>query len=51
MSLDFDSRAAVACGRGAVEIVEIQPEGGRVMPLPAFRNGHSWKPGMRVESI
>ena len=34
-----------------IEIVEVQPEGKRPMPLGAFRNGHPWEPGMRLESI
>jgi methionyl-tRNA formyltransferase len=41
---------AVAAGDGAVEIVELQPEGKRPMPLEAFRNGHPWLAGMRLES-
>jgi methionyl-tRNA formyltransferase len=42
---------AVAAGEGAVEIVEIQPEGKRPMPLTAFKNGHPWRANMRLESI
>lgn len=41
----------IACGQGAIEIVEIQPEGKRPMPLSAFRNGHPWQAGMRLESL
>lgn len=41
----------VGTGDGAVEIVELQPENGRVMSLASFRNGHPWHPGMCVESI
>ncbi|HVT90081.1 MAG TPA: methionyl-tRNA formyltransferase [Tepidisphaeraceae bacterium] len=41
----------VATGSGAVQIVEIQPEGKRPMPLRAFANGHPWRIGMRLESI
>ncbi|HWP41119.1 MAG TPA: methionyl-tRNA formyltransferase [Tepidisphaeraceae bacterium] len=41
---------AVAAGTGAVEILEVQPEGKRPMPLSAFRNGHPWHAGMRLES-
>jgi methionyl-tRNA formyltransferase len=41
---------AVGAGTGAVQIVELQPEGKRPMPLAAFRNGHPWRAGMRVES-
>jgi methionyl-tRNA formyltransferase len=42
----------VAAGDGnGLEIVEVQPEGKRPMPLSAYRNGHPWEPGMRLESI
>lgn len=41
----------VAAGEGAVEIVEIQPEGKRPMSLSAFRNGHPWHEGLRLESM
>jgi methionyl-tRNA formyltransferase len=41
----------VGTGRGAIEVVEVQPEGKRPMPLTAYRNGHPWEPGMRLESI
>ena len=41
----------VGTGRGAVEVVEVQPEGKRPMSLTAYRNGHAWDPGMRLESI
>jgi methionyl-tRNA formyltransferase len=36
---------------GAVRILEIQPEGKRTMPLAAYRNGHRWEAGMRLESL
>jgi methionyl-tRNA formyltransferase len=41
----------VAAGHGAVELVELQPEGKRPMSLAAFRNGHPWMAGMRLESL
>ncbi|HEV8606399.1 MAG TPA: methionyl-tRNA formyltransferase [Tepidisphaeraceae bacterium] len=41
----------VGAGRGSVEIVEAQPEGKRPMTLAAYRNGHPWEVGMRVESL
>jgi methionyl-tRNA formyltransferase len=44
-------RRNVATGSGAVEILELQPEGKRPMSLEAYRNGHRWEPGMRLESI
>lgn len=37
----------VACASGAIEIVEIQPEGGRAMPLAAYRNGRVLEPQMQ----
>ncbi len=42
---------SICAGDGAVEIVELQPEGKRPMPMSAYRNGHRWEPGMRLESI
>lgn len=42
---------SVACGIGTLEVVEVQPEGKRPMPLAAYRNGHRWDAGVRVESI
>ena len=42
---------AVGAGDGAVEIVELQPEGKRPMPLAAYRHGHRWEAGMRLESM
>jgi methionyl-tRNA formyltransferase len=47
----INAASHVAAGNGAVEIVELQPEGKRPMPLAAYTNGHPWQPGMRVESI
>jgi methionyl-tRNA formyltransferase len=40
----------VATGTGAVEIVEVQPDGKRPMPLADFQRGHPWKVGMRLLS-
>jgi methionyl-tRNA formyltransferase len=42
---------SVGAGVGSVEIVEVQPEGKKAMSLAAYRNGHLWDPGMRVESL
>jgi methionyl-tRNA formyltransferase len=47
----IDRAGAVSTGEGSLEIVELQPEGKRPMTLAAFRNGHTWEPGMRIESI
>jgi methionyl-tRNA formyltransferase len=39
----------ISAGQGVIEVVELQPEGGRAMSISAFRNGHAWRPGLRVE--
>jgi methionyl-tRNA formyltransferase len=41
----------VGAGDNSLEVVGVQPEGKRPMSLAAFRNGHPWEPGMRLESI
>jgi methionyl-tRNA formyltransferase len=41
----------VAAGDGALEIVELQPEGKRPMSLKAFCNGRQWEAGMMLEPI
>lgn len=50
---ELTSHGAISVGDGshALEIVELQPEGRNVMPLQAYRNGHPWMPGMKVESL
>jgi methionyl-tRNA formyltransferase len=47
----IDSSLRITAGQGTVEIVELQPEGKRPMPLADYRNGNPWKAGARVESI
>jgi methionyl-tRNA formyltransferase len=42
--------AHIGTGDGSIEVIELQPEAGRPMPLSAYRNGHSWSAGMTVES-
>jgi methionyl-tRNA formyltransferase len=41
----------IATPDGAVEILELQPEGKRPMSLSAYTNGHPWPPGARLESL
>lgn len=45
------SDGTIQSGSGTVEIIEVQPDGRRPMPLPAYRRGHRWNAGMRVESV
>jgi methionyl-tRNA formyltransferase len=48
----IDPTGLVGAGDGTgVELVEVQPEGKRPMPLAAYRNGHPWAAGMRLESL
>jgi len=42
---------AIATAGGAVEIIEVQPDGKRPMPLSDYRRGNPWSPGCRLESI
>lgn len=41
----------IAAGHGAVEILELQPEGKRPMSLADFQNGKPWREGMSLEPI
>ncbi len=41
----------IACGEGALELLEVQPRGGRPMGFDAYRNGRSLEAGTRLEPI
>lgn len=41
----------IAVGNGSIQLLDLQPQGKRPMSLADFRNGHPWRPGMRLESI
>lgn len=43
-------RGRVRCADGAVELLDVQPAGGRVMPFADFARGRGVAPGARVES-
>lgn len=45
--LDRDGR--IACGRGGLRLLKIQPEGARAMDVPAAVNGGALTPGMDLE--
>ena len=47
----IDAAGRIVAGLGAVEVVDVQPEGGRVMSLRAYRNGRPWPVGAKVESL
>jgi methionyl-tRNA formyltransferase len=44
------SDSTVRAADGAVVIIEVQPDGGRAMPLADYRRGHRWQPGLRLVS-
>jgi methionyl-tRNA formyltransferase len=39
----------VACGNGALRVLELQPAGGKRQTAAAFLSGHPWLPGCRME--
>lgn len=41
-------RLVIGCGEGAVELVEIQPEGSRRMPAADYLRGHPVEPGSKL---
>ncbi len=44
----LDDRLAIACGDGAIRIVELQPAGKQRMSADAFQNGYKLKPPLRA---
>ena len=46
--LDAAGRLVVACGTGAVEILDLQQQGRRRLSAPDFLNGYTLKPGDQV---
>ena len=47
----IDHQGRVGTSNGLMEVVEVQPEGRKPMSLQAFRNGHPWEAGMRIEAL
>ncbi|MDZ4753555.1 MAG: methionyl-tRNA formyltransferase [Phycisphaerae bacterium] len=41
----------ITCLRGRLEVLELQPPGGKPMTLDAYRAGRPWRAGMRVSPI
>jgi methionyl-tRNA formyltransferase len=48
---EVTSTGHVRAGDGAVEIVDVQPDGKKPMPLEAYRRGHRWVAGLRLEPV
>ncbi len=42
---------AIHAGDGGVELIELQPDGGKPMSLADYRRGHRWHAGLRIESV
>jgi methionyl-tRNA formyltransferase len=45
----LDDRCTIACGEGAIRIVELQRAGGRPMGAEEFLRGTALKPGLRLD--
>ncbi|MCB4770635.1 methionyl-tRNA formyltransferase [Ancylobacter sp. Lp-2] len=45
----LDDRLTIACGEGAVRLVEVQKAGGKAMPAEEFLRGHALKAGDGVD--
>lgn len=39
----------IACGRGSIRLLEVQPPGGKLMSFDAYALGHAARPGMTLE--
>ena len=48
---EITSAGTIKAGRGTIELLECQPDGGKPMPIEAYRRGHGWQAGLRLESI
>lgn len=48
---EITSAGTIKAGRGTIELLECQPDGGKPMPIEAYRRGHRWQAGLRLESI
>lgn len=44
------SDGTIRASDGAVEVVDVQPDGRTPMSLADYRRGHAWQPGMRLTS-
>jgi len=48
---EITSTGAIQTGAGTIELLECQPEGGRPMPIDAYRRGHRWQAGLKLQSV
>ncbi|HEX5244264.1 MAG TPA: hypothetical protein VFW23_13460, partial [Tepidisphaeraceae bacterium] len=45
------SDGTVCAGKGAIELLQLQPESRSVMSLDDYRRGHPWPAGATLEAI
>lgn len=48
---EITAAGTIKAGRGTIELLECQPDGGKPMPIEAYRRGHRWQAGLRLQSI
>jgi methionyl-tRNA formyltransferase len=48
---EITSAGTIRAGRGTIELLECQPDGGKPMPIKAYQRGHRWQAGLRLQSI
>lgn len=48
---EITSAGTIRAGRDTIELLECQPDGGKPMPIEAYRRGHRWQAGLRLQSI
>jgi methionyl-tRNA formyltransferase len=48
---EITTTGMIQTGHGTIELVEVQPEGGKPMPMEAYKRGHCWQAGLRLENI
>jgi methionyl-tRNA formyltransferase len=48
---EITSTGTIRAGRRTIELLECQPDGGKPMPIEAYRRGHRWQAGLRLQSI
>lgn len=48
---EITAAGTVQTGAGTLALVEVQPDGGKAMPIDAYTRGHRWQAGLRLQSV
>jgi methionyl-tRNA formyltransferase len=48
---EITSQGTIQTGNGMLELLECQPEGGKPMPIDAYKRGHRWQAGLQLRAI